>query len=160
MGDMIDRDAALAIEGQLAKSMAHFLRVEQWQAYKAGVQEYRDAIAALEPVTQPAPDAAFASGFKAGLKAAAEHWFRGVSGVRQLLPETKAQILAIPCPQPAPAAIRDDVADLADFLDAKHKSYMAGLGRNPADYVSGYSTARDKARAILAALRAGENNGR
>lgn len=56
---------------------------------------------------------------------------------------------------PAPAAIRDDVADLADFLDAKHKSYMAGLGRNPADYVSGYSTARDKARAILAALRAG-----
>ena len=55
MGDMIDRDAALAIEGQLAKSMAHFLRVEQWQAYKAGVQEYRDAIAALEPVTQPDP---------------------------------------------------------------------------------------------------------
>lgn len=57
MGDMIDREAALAIEGQLAKSMAHFLRVEQWQAYKAGVQGYRDAVAALEPVT-PAPDAA------------------------------------------------------------------------------------------------------
>lgn len=52
MGDMIDRDAALAIEGQLAKSMAHFLRVEQWQAYMAGVQEYRDAIAALEPAAE------------------------------------------------------------------------------------------------------------
>lgn len=70
------------------------------------VTKMQARIRAITPaVTQPAPDAAFASGFKAGLRAAAEHWFRGVSGVRQLLPETKAQILAIPCPQPAPDAL-------------------------------------------------------
>lgn len=63
----------------------------------------------------------------------------------------EARILAALEPQPAPdaAAIREAVADLADFLDAQHKSHMTGLGRNPADYMSGYSVARDMARDIL-----------
>ena len=103
MGDMIDRDAALAtIQQQLALWESGTLVCGLDDLLRLYLPQ---AIAALKPVTQPAPDAAFASGFKAGLKAAAEHWFRGVSGVRQLLPETKAQILAIPCPQPAPDAL-------------------------------------------------------
>lgn len=52
-------------------------------------------------------------------------------------------------PAPDAAAIREAVQGLAAFLDAKHQSYVAAKGRNPADYVSGYSIARDKANAIL-----------
>lgn len=91
------------------------------------VTKMQARIRAITPaVTQPAPDAAFASGFKAGLKAAAEHWFRGVSGVRQLLPETKAQILAIPCPQPAPTA-QLDAGDVREAALRQLASLIAGM---------------------------------
>lgn len=66
----------------------------------------------------------------------------------------EARILAALTTQPAPDAqvIREAAQDLVAFLDAKHQSYVAAKGRNPADYVSGYSIARDKANAILALL--------
>ena len=49
--DMISKTAALAIERSIAKSMAFFVTVKEWEAYKAGVQEYAAAIAALPAVT-------------------------------------------------------------------------------------------------------------
>lgn len=49
--DMISKTAALAIERSIAKSMAFFVTVKEWEAYKAGVQEYAAAISALPAVT-------------------------------------------------------------------------------------------------------------
>lgn len=136
------------------------------------VTKMQARIRAITPaVTQPAPDAAFASGFKAGLKAAAEHWFRGVSGVRQLLPETKAQILAIPCPQPAPDADDnypydaieqcerdldgvDEAPVVNDKLRTMHQEYLQAIaeGRLVTDAVSPTDA---RLRAATAQLDAG-----
>ena len=40
-------EATVGIEGDLAKSMAFFTRVDDWRHYKSGVQEYQSAIRAL-----------------------------------------------------------------------------------------------------------------
>ena len=39
----------LAVEKhlELAKSMAHFVTVEEWKGYKRGVEEYRDKLKVL-----------------------------------------------------------------------------------------------------------------
>ena len=84
------------------------------------------------------------------------------SGFEPDLADADARIAALPAVTPAPdaAAIREAAEKLAAFLDAKHQSYMAAKGRNPADYVSGYSIARDKAAAILALIPKGGNGRR
>ena len=35
------------IEGSLAKSMAHFVSVKEWEGYKRGVQAYTERLRAL-----------------------------------------------------------------------------------------------------------------
>ena len=106
---------------------------------------------------QPMIDAAIAKALEGACLAVSEHadWPEDEHGRTEQVDLFARVINAIreitPAVTPAPdaAAIREAVQGLAAFLDAKHQSYVAAKGRNPADYVSGYSIARDKANAIL-----------
>lgn len=79
-----------------------------------------------------------------------ERHLKAITEAQQRLPAILAALDLTPAPDAQ--AIREAAQGLAAFLDAKHQSYVAAKGRNPADYVSGYSIARDKANAILALL--------
>lgn len=68
----------------------------------------------------------FALGFKAGIEAACNHWFNGVGGKRQLLPQTQAELRAIPCPPantraPSPEVVADPEKLFADWWEANHE---------------------------------------